>query len=65
MIKKLNEYLMEPILKCISDKHPYVRKCAILTVPKLFVTSEGIYVSTTVSKNTTRRTRTKIWLNYK
>ena len=30
---------MEPILKCITDKHPYVRKNAILTVPKLYITS--------------------------
>ena len=30
---------MEPIIKCLKDPHPYVRKSAILTIPKLHETS--------------------------
>jgi len=41
-VHKLNEYLIEPIIKCLNDKHPYVRKSAILSIPKLYVTSPDL-----------------------
>ena len=41
-VPKLNEYLIQPIINCITDKHPYVRKSAILTVPKLYATSPDL-----------------------
>jgi AP-1 complex subunit beta-1 len=42
-VKELNEYLVEPLKKVLEDKDSYVKKTALLTVPKMFeVTPELI-----------------------
>lgn len=33
---KLNEYLVEPLKAALNDDDPYVRKTAVLSVPKMF-----------------------------
>ncbi|CAD8159436.1 unnamed protein product [Paramecium pentaurelia] len=38
-VPKLNEYLIEPLKDCIQDDDPYVRKTAVLCVPKVFEVS--------------------------
>ena len=35
-VKKLNEYLHEPLSKCLNDKDAYVRKTAAFCVPKVY-----------------------------
>jgi vesicle coat complex subunit len=35
-VPKLNEYLVEPLKLALSDSDPYVRKTAVLSVPKVF-----------------------------
>jgi AP-1 complex subunit beta-1 len=35
-VKKLNEYLGEPLKDALSDEDPYVRKTAVLCVPKVY-----------------------------
>lgn len=34
-VPKLNEYLIEPLKDCVLDDDPYVRKTAVLCVPKV------------------------------
>lgn len=47
-VPKLNDYLVEPLKECLTDEDPYVRKTAVLCVPKVFeitpdlVTSNGL-----------------------
>lgn len=35
-VHKLNEYLSDPLKDALSDKDPYVRKTAVLCVPKVY-----------------------------
>jgi vesicle coat complex subunit len=35
-VPKLNEYLIEPLKLALSDTDPYVRKTAVLSVPKVY-----------------------------
>lgn len=35
-VKELNEYLVEPLKQVLNDKDSYVKKTALLTVPKMF-----------------------------
>jgi vesicle coat complex subunit len=35
-VPKLNEYLVEPLKAALNDDDPYVRKTAVLSVPKMF-----------------------------
>jgi AP-1 complex subunit beta-1 len=35
-VPKLNEYLVEPLKTAMKDDDPYVRKTAVLSVPKMF-----------------------------
>jgi AP-1 complex subunit beta-1 len=35
-VPKLNEYLVEPLKIAMKDDDPYVRKTAVLSVPKMF-----------------------------
>jgi len=35
-VPKLNEYLVEPLKAALNDEDPYVRKTAVLSVPKMF-----------------------------
>jgi AP-1 complex subunit beta-1 len=35
-VPKLNEYLVEPLKVALNDEDPYVRKTAVLSVPKVF-----------------------------
>jgi len=35
-VSKLNEYLMEPLKEALSDEDPYVKKTAVLTIPKVY-----------------------------
>lgn len=35
-VAKLNEYLCDPLKEALSDKDPYVRKTAVLCVPKVY-----------------------------
>ncbi|CAK80625.1 unnamed protein product (macronuclear) [Paramecium tetraurelia] len=41
-VPKLNEYLIEPLKDCIQDDDPYVRKTAVLCVPKVYEVSPEI-----------------------
>lgn len=34
-VKDLNEYLLIPLLEALSDNDSYVKKVAIMTIPKL------------------------------
>lgn len=34
-VKKLNDYLCEPLKQALTDKDPYVRKTAAICVPKV------------------------------
>lgn len=38
-VKELNEYLVEPLKGALMDKDSYVKKTALLTVPKMFEVS--------------------------
>ena len=44
----MNDYLIEPLKECLADDDPYVRKTAVLCVPKVYevspelITSNGI-----------------------
>jgi len=35
-VKKLNEYLVEPLKEALSDEDPYVKKTAVLCIPKVY-----------------------------
>ena len=35
-VKKINEYLIEPLKKLLNDEDPYVKKTAIMSVPKVY-----------------------------
>lgn len=35
-VPKLNEYLVEPLKVALKDDDPYVRKTAVLSVPKIY-----------------------------
>lgn len=35
-VPKLNEYLVEPLKTALNDEDPYVRKTAVLSVPKMY-----------------------------
>lgn len=35
-VPNLTEYLVEPLKAALNDSDPYVRKTAVLSVPKLF-----------------------------
>lgn len=35
-VKKINEYLIEPLKKLLNDEDPYVKKTAIMCVPKVY-----------------------------
>lgn len=35
-VPKLNEYLVEPLKAALNDEDPYVRKTAVLSVPKMY-----------------------------
>ena len=41
-VDKLNDYLIEPLKQSIFDEDPYVRKCAILTIPKIYEISPDL-----------------------
>lgn len=41
-IAKLNEYLADPLKKALQDQDPYVRKTAVLCVPKVYEISRDI-----------------------
>lgn len=34
-VKDLNEYLIAPIIEALNDKDSYVKKVALLTIPKI------------------------------
>jgi AP-1 complex subunit beta-1 len=38
-VKKINEYLIEPLKEALADTDPYVKKTAVLCVPKVFEVS--------------------------
>lgn len=40
-VPKLNEYLVEPLKAALNDEDPYVRKTAVLSVPKMFEIAPG------------------------
>ena len=42
-IQKLNEYLADPLKKALSDHDPYVRKTAVLCVPKVYEVFSYLY----------------------
>lgn len=35
-VPKLNEYLVDPLKNALNDEDPYVRKTAVLSVPKIY-----------------------------
>jgi len=41
-VPKLNDYLVVPLKEALSDDDPYVRKTAVLCVPKVFEVSEEL-----------------------
>jgi vesicle coat complex subunit len=41
-INKLNEYLADPLKRALKDIDPYVRKIAVLCVPKVYEVSTEI-----------------------
>jgi len=41
-ISKLNEYLSEPLIQALKDIDPYVRKTAVMCVPKVYEISADI-----------------------
>jgi vesicle coat complex subunit len=38
-VHKLNEYLAEPLKEALNDVEPYVRKTAVLCIPKIYEVS--------------------------
>ena len=44
-VEKIVDYLMDPLKKGLVDKDPYVRKTAVLCVPKLFDLNPEIAIS--------------------
>jgi Vesicle coat complex, various subunits len=38
-VKKINEYLIEPLKDLLNDEDPYVKKTAVLCVPKVYEVS--------------------------
>jgi vesicle coat complex subunit len=38
-VPKINEYLAEPLKEALKDTEPYVRKTAVLCVPKVYEVS--------------------------
>jgi vesicle coat complex subunit len=41
-VPKINEYLAEPLKEALKDTEPYVRKTAVLCVPKVYEVSPEI-----------------------
>lgn len=41
-VHKLNEYLADPLKDALNDKEPYVRKTAVLCIPKLYEVSPDL-----------------------
>jgi len=35
-VKRINEYLIEPLKELLNDEDPYVKKTAVLCVPKVY-----------------------------
>ena len=40
-VPQLNEYLIGPLKEALSDEDPYVRKTAVLCVPKVYEVNAG------------------------
>eukprot|EP01083_Nonionella_stella_P112406 330621_1 len=40
-VERITEYLCEPLLRCLKDDDPYVRKTAAICVAKLYDTSSA------------------------
>ena len=43
-VPKLNEYLIDPLIVALSDKSAYVRKTAVLCVPKVMEVSKDLVI---------------------
>lgn len=35
-VKKLNDYLIDPLREALADEDPYVKKTAVLCIPKVY-----------------------------
>lgn len=35
-VKRINEYLIEPLKELLNDEDPYVKKTAVMCVPKVY-----------------------------
>lgn len=44
-VPKLNEYLIDPLIKALEDENLYVRKTTILCIPKVFEVSKELVLS--------------------
>lgn len=44
-VPKLNEYLIDPLIKGLEDENIYVRKTAILCIPKVLEVSKELVLS--------------------
>ena len=44
-VPKLNEYLIDPLMNGLDDESDYVKKTAILCVPKVFEVSKELVTS--------------------
>ena len=52
-VPKLNEYLIDPLLIGLEDENVYVRKTAILCIPKVFEVSWELILSKNVVEKLT------------
>ncbi len=44
-VPKLNEYLIDPLINALNDESAYVRKTAVLCVPKVMEVSKDLIIS--------------------
>jgi AP-2 complex subunit beta-1 len=49
-VEKLNEYLIEPLKQSVTDEDPYVRKTAVLAIPKLYEISPQLIEDNNIIK---------------
>lgn len=66
-VKRINEYLIEPLKELLADEDPYVKKTAILCVPKVYEVTPDLIekhdVIKTLQKMVTKEGNTLVLAN--
>ena len=66
-VKRINEYLIEPLKELLNDDDPYVKKTAVLCVPKVYEVTPDLIekhgIISTLQKMIVKETNTLVVAN--